>query len=360
MKIRLAVVVASLAVLAAWVFARPGPAASGTAGKAKKDGASGASAKGSADKASKGSAAVTGGKSNLTAAKGTAGKASKGGASLTGDSGTAGKASRGTAGGTGGGTGGGGGGGTGTFITVDVGNSVFMTFRRMSPGTFIIGQDPNPLLIEPNSHPVTLTKDYYIGITEVTQRQYVQIMGTNPSSHLIYAKDPNRSLDLPVDSVSWNTAVAFCTQISQRLSGKYRLPTEAEWEYACRAGTITSFYWGDPNLIGRYAWYSGNSTNQTHVVGAVKLADANDNKISNSFGMYDVAGNMEEWCSDWFAPYANVPATDPQGPATGTTKVVRGGAYYLPPVWCRSASRWGYAPASGFTYTGFRIVLEPG
>jgi len=228
-------------------------------------------------------------------------------------------------------------------------------------------------------HEVTITRSFLMARTEVTQEQYEAVMGSNPS----YYNGP----DLPVERVNWYDAVEFCNELSRQegldpcYSGSdssiacdftangYRLPTEAEWEYACRAGTETDFYTGnmthsdssplDPAL-DRAGWYGGNSGRTTHPVGE---------KEANAFGLYDMHGNVYEWCWDWYGSgyYATSPAEDPRGPATGpatgpasgrgSTRVLRGGACYFDARSCRSARRFHDYPDVRFNYLrGFRLV----
>jgi formylglycine-generating enzyme required for sulfatase activity len=200
---------------------------------------------------------------------------------------------------------------------------------------------------------VTLSKGFWMGTYEVTQQEYTNAMGSNPSYF-------TSSLDQPVEFVSWNDAITYCSTLtsrertSDRIPGNYayRLPTEAEWEYACRAGTTTRFSYGDDlgyaNLTA-YAWYVDNSGSTTHPVGG---------KLPNPWGLYDMYGNVWEWCQDWHASsYSGGSVTDPAGPGTGSMRVVRGGSYYYGGVACRSANR-GAMEQTGSRYdAGFRVVL---
>ena len=185
---------------------------------------------------------------------------------------------------------------------------------------------------------------------EVTQAQYKAVMGTNPS----YRKGDNK----PVESVSWHDAVAYCAKLTEqeKAAGRlpagyeYRLPTEAEWEYACRAGTTTEYSFGnDENQLGAYAWY--NSIAPTHPVGQKK---------PNGWGLYDMHGNVWEWCLDWHGDYPGGSTADPQGPTVGTSCVRRGGRWGSPARYCRSATRDYSQPNFRHSGVGFRIVLAPG
>jgi formylglycine-generating enzyme required for sulfatase activity len=211
---------------------------------------------------------------------------------------------------------------------------------------------------EKPAHEVTLTTPFYMGKYEVTQEQYAQVMGTNPSQF--------KGADLPVETVSWDDAQEFCKAVAhfarlregdpgQQQFGKmlYRLPTEAEWEFACRAGTTTTYYTGDAEAdLGRAAWYSANSGGKTHPVGQ---------KEPNAFGLFDMHGNVWEWCQDyWQDQYEPEAAVDPQGPPQGQRRVLRGGCWFYGPADCRSARRLGYCPGYRYPLYGFRVVVGCG
>jgi formylglycine-generating enzyme required for sulfatase activity len=203
-------------------------------------------------------------------------------------------------------------------------------------------------------HQVTLTQAFYLGRTEVTQAQWVATMGNNPSSFqsassaVPASEVPNR----PVERVSWNDIQPFCTATGMRL------PTEAEWEYAYRAGTTTAFHgWpanpngtNDDSQLGTIAWFGSNSGSQTRPVGG---------KAANGFGLFDVSGNVWEWCQDWYGSYTSGPQTNPTGPATGSGRVLRGGHWYSSSNYCRASSRGGNTPVSRFLYVGFRVARTP-
>jgi formylglycine-generating enzyme required for sulfatase activity len=196
-----------------------------------------------------------------------------------------------------------------------------------------------------------------MGKYEVTQGEYLAVMGSNPS---FFTGDTNR----PVERVSWFDATNYCGTLTQRerVAGRiatnsvYRLPTEAEWEYACRGWTSDRrFSYGDDlgyTNLTNYAWYSDNTGGTTHPVGQ---------KLPNPWGLYDLHGNVWEWCQDWYGTYPGGIAIDPQGPATGAHRVVRGGFCYYFAWCCRSAARESYDPvASVYRSIGFRVVLAPG
>jgi formylglycine-generating enzyme required for sulfatase activity len=202
---------------------------------------------------------------------------------------------------------------------------------------------------------VTITRGFWMGRYEVTQVEYLTAIGSNPSG---FQGNPN----LPVETVSWYDATNYCGKLTEaeRAAGRlpagyvYRLPTEAEWEYACRAGTTTRFSYGDdPGYaqLGNYAWYDSNSGNITHAVGL---------KQPNPWGLYDMAGNVLEWCLDWYGTYPGGSVSDPVGPATGSYRVLRGSAWDNDGRECRSASRSNNTPFYRNIYAGFRAVLAPG
>ena len=186
-----------------------------------------------------------------------------------------------------------------------------------------------------------------MGITEVTQWQYKQLVAGHKSGFI--------GADHPMENVSWNSAVAFCGKLSalpaERAAGRvYRLPTEAEWEYACRAGTTTAYSFGDEAAqLGANAWYDDNSDWMTHPVGE---------KLSNPWGLFDMHGNVWEWCSDWYDEYPSDSASDPQGAARGSYRLYRGGSWILDATRCRSANRHVGIPAYRSSYTGFRLALS--
>lgn len=202
---------------------------------------------------------------------------------------------------------------------------------------------------------VTFTKGHWIGAYEVTQQEYSDVTGTNPSFF-------NDAPDRPVEFLSWEDATNYCATLTERerTAGRipsnyeYRLPTEAEWEYTCRAGTTTRFSYGDDigyASLGDYAWYDANSSNMTQRVGR---------KLPNPWGLYDTYGNVWEWCQDWYADaYSGGSVIDPMGPATGSMRVVRGGSYYFGGAPCRSANRGAVAQDGSRYDLGFRVVLAP-
>jgi formylglycine-generating enzyme required for sulfatase activity len=231
-------------------------------------------------------------------------------------------------------------------LTVSLGGGVNMEFVLVRPGSFQMGSETGAGDEKP-VHKVTIAKAFYIGKYEVTQEQWQAVMGANPSS----AKGPK----LPVTDVSWTDCRDFAAKMAEGgrgAAGVFRLPTEAEWEYACRAGTTTAFCFGDSEAsLGEYAWFTGNSGGKTHEVGTKK---------PNAWGLYDMHGNVREWCSDWYAnAYTAEAATDPEGPAQGSSRVDRGGGWGLGAGGCRSAGRYDYAPGYRSGDLGGRLVLAP-
>jgi formylglycine-generating enzyme required for sulfatase activity len=245
------------------------------------------------------------------------------------------------------------------------------------PGTFRMGSpedEEGRWEAEGPQTDVIISRGFWMGKYEVTQGEYLAVMGNNPSHHNgvqgqggVWERDYGVDLTRPVDSVSWNDAVAYCAALTERerQAGRiapnsvYRLPTEAEWEYACRAWTSTRCSYGDDpryTNLTNYAWYGGNSGDTTHPVGQ---------KLPTAWGLYDIHGNVWEWCQDWWDYYSGGIALDPQGPAAGSCRVFRGGAFGYWYVWgdpgdCRSAFRGSSYPDDRSGGIGFRAVLAPG
>lgn len=216
---------------------------------------------------------------------------------------------------------------------------------NISAGTFWMGATDDDQFKQSNELPRHQVKLGAFSISKypVTQAQWQAVMGTNPS----YFKGN----ELPVEQVSWNDCQAFCQKLSSITGKTFRLPTEAEWECACRAGTQTIWPFGnEQGLLGQYAWFNGNSGNQTHPVGQLQ---------PNAWGLFDMLGNVWEWCSDWFDEryYANSSQDNPQGPSGGQYRLLRGGGWSNNPNSCRSAFRcWG-PPASLGGNFGLRVVV---
>lgn len=243
-------------------------------------------------------------------------------------------------------------------------NSIGMKLVLIPKGTFMMGSPTSEegRQEDETQHEVTISKDYYLGVYEVTQAQYEKVMGRNPS-HFKGDIVDGLNADLPVEQVSWEAAVEFCKKLSdlpeERKAGRvYRLPTEAQWEYACRAGSRTAYSFGESSeLLGDYAWFNKNSgkngdpfEKQTHPVGQKK---------PNAWRLYDMHGSVNEWCSDLYGDFPITPVRDPTGPSEGKSHVLRGGSWFLSGGYCRSASRGWAGPASWYFNLGFRVALSP-
>ena len=197
-------------------------------------------------------------------------------------------------------------------------------------------------------HEVTITKPFYMGKNEVTQEQWESVMGTG---FLWFGGNPstNKGAKLPVTNVSWKDCQEFIKKLNAKTKGGYRLPTEAEWEYACRAGTSTAYSLGD-NIAPKDANYSDSNKKKSVKVGDYK---------PNAFGLFDMHGNVSEWCEDWYDDYPAGAATDPKGPATGETRVLRGGSFNNVGLETRSSFRHGVPPHFSFDNFGFRLARTP-
>ena len=238
------------------------------------------------------------------------------------------------------------------MIELEVGGGVNMRFALIPSGRFLMGSPPSEAgrYEDETQHEVILSKPFYMATTGVTQEQYQAVMGNNPSSF--------KDVKNPVETVSWDNAVAFCRRLSERSGRKVRLPTEAEREYACRAGTSTPFYTGRTlrrdmaNYPTGYTFPSnrkGKSVGSTLPVGSFR---------PNAWGLYDMNGNVLEWCADRYGEYASGTVDDPTGAASGTARVVRGGSWFSFPRLCRSAYRYRFAPDSWNSNLGFRLALD--
>ena len=221
-------------------------------------------------------------------------------------------------------------------------NGVQFTMVAVEGGTFTMGatseQGSDARDNEKPAHKVTLS-DYYIGQTEVTQALWKAVMGGNPS----FSKGDN----LPVEQVSWDDCQVFIQKLNQLTGKQFRLPTEAEWEYAARGGRKSRGYkYAGGNNIGLVAWYEDNSGNETHPVGT---------KQANELGIYDMSGNVWEWCSDWDGDYQSSSQSDPQGPSSGFSRVCRGGCCYYGARYCRVSYRNGGTPGSCINNLGLRL-----
>ncbi len=220
----------------------------------------------------------------------------------------------------------------------EVTNSVGMRLVRVAPGSFVMGSPPGDPMRqqEETPHRVTLTRAFRIAATEVTAQQWIAVMPPNRS--------PQPGEDRPVASVSWTEAQEFCSELSRKEGRTYRLPTEAEWEYACRAGASSTTAAGTDLAA---AWYSENSEGTTHPVAL---------RAPNAWGLFDMLGNVAEWTTDVYGPYPRDDVKDPAGPATGSTKVVRGGSWRSFPPALRCAARVGTPESYQLPHLGLRVV----
>jgi formylglycine-generating enzyme required for sulfatase activity len=227
-------------------------------------------------------------------------------------------------------------------------NLVGMKFVLIPAGEFTMGSSASDKQRESDEkqHKVKILKPFYLQTTEVTQAQWKAVMGNNPSHF--------KGDDLPVEQVSWDDVQEFLKKLSRKERVKYRLPTEVQWEYVCRAGSTGRFCFGDDDSkLGEYAWYVPNSLKKTYPVGMKK---------PNAWGLYDMHGNVWEWCQDWYDKdyYGKSPANDPQGPSSGSLRVLRGGSWGSG-AWsgyarsCRSANRYWGEPTIPVSSIGFRV-----
>jgi formylglycine-generating enzyme required for sulfatase activity len=224
-------------------------------------------------------------------------------------------------------------------------NSLGMQFALIPAGTFLMGsgiaedgdEDERPQL------QVTLSQPFCLQTTPVTQGQWKRLMGENPSFFHECGED------CPVENVSWDDAQEFIKKLNQmEKTDQYRLPTEAQWEYACRAGSTRSYCFGNGEAeLGKYAWYEGNSQKSTHPVGRLK---------PNAWGLYDMHGNVYEWCRDWYGEYPPGPVTDPKGPSAGKYRVLRGGSWDGEAGDVRSAYRHRLTLGYRYAHEGFRVA----
>ena len=213
---------------------------------------------------------------------------------------------------------------------------ISIDFCKIPAGQFMMGE-------KGSQRQVTIDKDFYLGKYPVTQAQWQAVRGNNPSH---FKGAPN----LPVESVSWNDCQEFCKKLNQQAGHElYRMPTEAEWEYACRASTTSPFAFSE-TITPAFVNFSGNKRRETLPVGSLKLA--------NAFGLFDMHGNVWEWCQDWYGEYSSDPIANPRGPSTGKSRVVRGGSWVDDSNSCRSAIRSGISPVTRSIYVGFRVAVS--
>jgi formylglycine-generating enzyme required for sulfatase activity len=275
-------------------------------------------------------------------------------------------------------------------------NGIGMKLVSIPPGEFDMGSQESPiaLIAAMPVHSIRITRPFFLGVHEVTLGQFLKFY--HAAKHKADAENDasggwgwtgteftqrpdfvpwnwghdSQANDHPVVNVSWNDALAFCQWLSREEGKKYRLPTEAEWEYACRAGSKTRYSFGsDSEDLARYANVADAAAKAKWELYELTAIQASDGHAftapvgsfrPNAFGLFDMHGNASEWCSDWFDEdyYGTSPSNDPLGPLTGSKHVLRGGSWYNRPFYCRSAYRTGYTPEHCNLYTGFRVVLE--
>jgi len=226
----------------------------------------------------------------------------------------------------------------GGVITISPG----MEFAWIPPGAFLMGDNNHTRKARP-AHRVTLSKGFYMGVYPVTQKQCRAVMNDyNPSKF----QDDSR----PVEGMTWDDCQDFCRKLAALTGETIRLPTEAEWERACRAGTNRDYYNGDgEEKLRQVGWYDQNSLGETHPVGQLK---------PNSWGLYDMHGNVWEWCADWYGKYGAKPLVDPRGPDTGKDRVMRGGSWCEKADDCRAAFRGYDVPKRCAEWAGFRVCFD--
>lgn len=230
-------------------------------------------------------------------------------------------------------------------LTIEVPKVLFGSKTKISfnlifcpPGIFLMGSDLN---IEERQRKITISKGFWISQNLISQSIYQIIMESSPSNF--------KGDDLPVESISWEDASLFCEKISRLSKKHFSLPTEAQWEYACRAGTDTHYCFGDDReQLEHYAWYSKNSDTRTHYIGQKK---------PNNWGIYDMHGNVSEWCIDYYGKYQGDELIDPEGPPTGNERVARGGSYFENFQSIRSSKRFSFKSTHISSSLGFRVIL---
>jgi len=242
-------------------------------------------------------------------------------------------------------------------LTIDLGKGVKLEMVLVPAGEFLMGSpdaDKDARDEEKPQHRVRITRPFYLGKYPVTQEQWEVVMAANPSNF--------KGAKNPVESVGWDDCRQFIDKLNKIIDklnkkphpggGKFQLPSEAQWEYACRAGTASRYGFGDDeDSVGDYAWYLANSGDRPNPVGQKK---------PNAFGLFDMHGNVGEWCEDWYGEryYAESTRDDPTGPARGSTRVNRGGGWDRPARYCRSAFRSYYVPGFRLNFVGLRLALS--
>lgn len=241
------------------------------------------------------------------------------------------------------------------FTVTGNGKTVTFTMVKVNPGTFQMGSTVGDSDEQP-VHRVTISKVYYMGQTEVTQALWYAVMGQSPTSDgSKWSSSYGQGDNYPAYCISWNDCQTFInslnTKLSSQLGGmKFRMPTEAEWEFAARGGTSSKGYtYAGSNTIGEVAWYSNNAASATHAV---------KSKSANELGLYDMSGNVWEWCQDWYGSYLSLAQTDPTGPSSASLRVIRGGGWGSSVTYCRTANRSFDEPLYRGGYNGLRLALQ--
>lgn len=230
-------------------------------------------------------------------------------------------------------------------LTIHLKKGIAIELMKVEAGSFTMGATSakeKPDDNEKPAHEVSLSRNYYIGKYEVTQEVWKAVMGSNPSKF--------KGTNLPVEMVSWKDCLKFIAKLNRMTGLQFRLPTEAEWEYAARGGNKSKGYqYSGSDNLEEVAWYDENSGKRTHQVGTKK---------ANELGIYDMSGNVMEWCQDWFGFYVGSLRKDPSGPYTGTFRINRGGCWYSYPWYCRSSSRNKQSPDDSYFNLGLRLALS--
>ena len=230
-------------------------------------------------------------------------------------------------------------------LAIHLKKGIVIELMKVEAGSFTMGAasaKEKPDDNEKPAHEVSLSRNYYIGKYEVTQEVWKAVMGSNPSKF--------KGTNLPVEMVSWKDCLKFIAKLNRMTGLQFRLPTEAEWEYAARGGNKSKGYqYSGSDNLEEVAWYDENSGKRTHQVGTKK---------ANELGIYDMSGNVMEWCQDWFGFYVGSLGKDPSGPYTGTFRINRGGCWYSYPWYCRSSSRNKQSPDDSYFNLGLRLALS--
>ena len=237
--------------------------------------------------------------------------------------------------------------------TFELGNRVILEMVLIPAGTFMMGSPASEAerSRDETQHQVTISKPFYLGKYPITQAQWQQVMVTNPS----HSKGDKL---LPVENISWDVVQTFCLKLKEVTQSPFHIPSEAQWEYACRAGTTTPYHFGN-QLNGRQANCDGTVPYGTDIEGPyLKKTSPVGKYPPNAWGLHGMHGNVCEWCLDWYGDYPIETVVDPSGPETGLFRVVRGGGWSFSAVGCRSAGRRGIIPSYRRIYLGFRIALS--